>query len=55
MIVAEELVERLAADVEDQPGSLPLLQETMRVLWDELQNRTLALATYEKMENISSL
>ncbi|MBV9786908.1 MAG: TIR domain-containing protein, partial [Chloroflexi bacterium] len=43
------LVERLLADGNDEPGVLPLLQETMRLLWAKRQRRLLTLSAYEQM------
>ncbi|ONH59074.1 hypothetical protein CcI49_18180 [Frankia sp. CcI49] len=43
------LVERLIADAADEPGSLPLVQETMATLWDERDRRLLTLATYDQL------
>ncbi len=40
------LVERLLADAADEPGVLPLLQETMRMLWDAQVRRSLPLSAY---------
>jgi hypothetical protein len=43
------LVERLLADGQNAPGVLPLLQETMRLLWSKRQHRLLTLSAYEQM------
>ncbi|HEX7837219.1 MAG TPA: hypothetical protein VF469_07130, partial [Kofleriaceae bacterium] len=43
------LIERLLADAGSEPGSLPLLQETLVQLWDRRQGQTLALADYQAM------
>ncbi|SBW26550.1 hypothetical protein FDG2_4964 [Candidatus Protofrankia californiensis] len=43
------LTERLIADAADEPGALPLLQETMVTLWDERERRLLSLAAYEAL------
>ncbi len=43
------LVERLLADAADEPGVLPLLQETMILLWDEQKRRVLPLAAYHAL------
>ena len=40
------LVERLLADAADEPGALPLLQETMVLLWAAMQRRLLPLQAY---------
>ena len=39
--IEEALVDQLLADAADEPGALPLLQETMRLLWQEMDQRTL--------------
>lgn len=41
------LVERLLADAADEPGVLPLVQETMVLLWEIMQDRLLTLNDYE--------
>jgi hypothetical protein len=47
--VEPDLVERLLADARDEPGALPLLQETMRHLWKRRRRRLLTLDVYEAM------
>jgi WD40 repeat protein len=50
-----ELKERIINDVEDYPGSLPLLQYTLTELWNEAQKQGeqfLRLETYEKLGGI---
>jgi hypothetical protein len=47
--IEEGLVERLVADAADQPGTLPLLQETLLLLWGRLNGHTLTLASYEQL------
>jgi WD40 repeat protein len=51
------LVERLLADAADEPGVLPLVQETMVLLWDKRERRLLPLRTYEELGqgNLSGL
>lgn len=44
-----DLLESLRRDAADAPGSLPLIQETMRMLWDRRQRRLLTLSAYERM------
>ena len=44
-----ELLERLLADAAGEPGVLPLLQETMRLLWGKRQRRLLTLSSYEQL------
>jgi WD40 repeat protein/energy-coupling factor transporter ATP-binding protein EcfA2 len=43
-----KLVERLLIDAANEPGAMPLLQETMLLLWDKLERRFLPLNAYEK-------
>ncbi len=43
------LVERLIADAADEPGALPLLQQTMVLLWEKRQRRLLPLNAYRAM------
>jgi hypothetical protein len=40
------LAERLVADAADEPGALPLIQETMALLWTEMPQRRLTLGDY---------
>ncbi len=47
--IEPSLVERLLADAANEPGVLPLLQETMRLLWDDIEGRVLPLAAYERL------
>lgn len=43
------LLERLLADAADEPGALPLVQETMVLLWEDMQRRLLPLSVYERL------
>ncbi len=45
----ESLVGRLLADAADEPGVLPLLQETMRLLWEEMEGRVILYGAYERL------
>ncbi len=47
--VEPELVERLLADAADEPGVLPLLQETMALLWEKRERRLLSLRAYDRL------
>jgi hypothetical protein len=47
--VESALVERLAADAAGSPGVLPLLQETLVLLWEKLERRVLPLRAYESL------
>jgi WD40 repeat protein len=46
--VEPELVEALLADVDDQPGALPLLSTALLELWRERDGRRLRLAAYAR-------
>ncbi len=41
------LVERLVVDAKGEPGVLPLIQETLVLLWEKLERRFLPLQAYE--------
>jgi WD40 repeat protein len=43
------LLERLLADAADEPGILPLIQETMVLLWEMMERRLLPLSAYEQL------
>lgn len=43
------LVERLLHDCAQEPGALPLLQETLRLLWQRRSRRLLTLSAYEDL------
>jgi hypothetical protein len=43
------LLERPLADAADEPGVLPLVQETMVRLWEEMERRLLPYAAYERL------
>jgi len=43
------LIERLLADSANEPGSLPLIQETLVLLWDRLEARYLSVSAYERL------
>jgi WD40 repeat protein len=43
------LLERLLNDASDEPGSLPLLQETLVLLWEQREGRMLTLDAYERL------
>lgn len=44
-----ELVQQLLNDAGDEPGSLPLLQETLRELWKRMQDNCMTLHDYKQM------
>jgi DNA-binding SARP family transcriptional activator/WD40 repeat protein/energy-coupling factor transporter ATP-binding protein EcfA2 len=46
--VEPELVDELIADVEDEPGALPLLSSALLELWQRRDGRRLRHATYER-------
>jgi WD40 repeat protein len=43
------LCDRLVADATDEPGALPHVQETLRLLWETRRHRLLGLAEYEAL------
>jgi WD40 repeat protein/DNA-binding SARP family transcriptional activator len=47
LLVEPELVDALIADVEDEPGGLPLLSTSLLELWQHRDGRRLRLAAYE--------
>jgi cell division protein FtsB len=49
VFVETGLVERLLADAAEEPGVLPLLQETLVLLWERLERRFLPLGAYEAL------
>jgi formylglycine-generating enzyme required for sulfatase activity len=49
VFVEETLVERLVADAAGEPGVLPLVQETLVLLWERLERRFLPLRAYEAL------
>ena len=46
--VEPELVDALVADVEGEPGALPLLSTSLLELWQQRDGRTLRLSDYER-------
>jgi WD40 repeat protein len=49
VFVETALVERLLADAANEPGVLPLVQETLVLLWEKLERRYLPLRAYEAL------
>jgi WD40 repeat protein len=49
VFVETALVERLIADAAGEPGVLPLVQETLVLLWERLEWRLLPLSAYESL------
>lgn len=49
--IRQDLQERLVIDAADEPGTLPLVQETMVRLWEKMQGNILTLNDYEKKGN----
>lgn len=47
VFVETALVERLIVDAAGEPGFLPLIQETLVLLWEQLERRFLPLRAYE--------
>jgi WD40 repeat protein/DNA-binding SARP family transcriptional activator len=46
------LVDRLIADVEGEPGALPLLSTALLELWQQREGRRLHLSTYEQLGGV---
>ncbi|MFN8456331.1 MAG: ATP-binding protein [Anaerolineae bacterium] len=44
-----DLIERLLADAAEEPGALPMVQETMALLWEEMRDRRLTLDAYKRL------
>lgn len=51
--VEASLVTAIVADVQDEPGALPLLQYTLTELFDRHDNHTLTLAAYKQLGGLS--
>ncbi|MBW4502995.1 MAG: TIR domain-containing protein [Scytonema hyalinum WJT4-NPBG1] len=49
VFIEPALLERLVADARGEPGVLPLLQETLVLLWEHLERRLLPLRAYEAL------
>ena len=49
--IEENLVSQLLADAADAPGALPLLQETMGLLWRDMEQRTLPYRAYQRLSD----
>ncbi|MFN6482007.1 pentapeptide repeat-containing protein [Nostoc sp. DedQUE02] len=52
LVVEPELVSQMIADVENSPGSLPLLQYTLTELWQQRTEERLTLTTYSKLGGV---
>ncbi|MCW5314416.1 hypothetical protein GTQ43_11535 [Nostoc sp. KVJ3] len=52
LAVESELVSQMIADVENSPGSLPLLQYTLTELWQQRTEERLTLTTYSKLDGV---
>ena len=49
VFIENSLVERLVADAGKEPGVLPLLQETMVLLWEKIERRFLPFKAYQTL------
>jgi WD40 repeat protein len=49
VILEARLSDRLVADAANEPGALPHVQETLRLLWEQRRQRLLGLAEYEAL------
>jgi len=52
LVVEPELVSQMIADVENSPGSLPLLQYTLTELWQQKTEEELTLSAYSKLGGV---
>ena len=50
--VESELVAQIVADIQDEPGALPLLQYTLTELFNERDGLSLTLASYHKLGGV---
>ncbi|MBT9312732.1 nSTAND1 domain-containing NTPase [Leptothoe kymatousa] len=53
LMVEAALVTEILDDIQGAPGSLPLLQYTLKELWQRRQGSTLMLATYQELGGIN--
>ena len=53
--IEESLINQLLVDAADEPGVLPLLQETMGLLWEEMEQRSLSLSAYQQLSRQAGL
>ncbi|GAB4499720.1 MAG: hypothetical protein OHK0052_15140 [Anaerolineales bacterium] len=49
VFIESALVERLLADAAGEPGALPLIQETLVLLWERVERRFLPFRAYEAL------
>ena len=49
VFVESALVERLVSDAYGEPGILPFVQETLRLLWDHVERRFLSVHAYDSL------
>ncbi len=47
--IESSLVERLVLEAANEPGVLPFIQETMVILWDDVERRFLSLRAYDNL------
>ncbi|MDJ0580997.1 caspase family protein [Crocosphaera sp.] len=47
------LLKEILKDIENSPGSLPLLQDALRELWKQRENQGLTLANYIKIDRVA--
>lgn len=53
LVVEDALVTEILKDVQGSPGSLPLLEYTLKELWQQRQNNQLLLSAYQALGGIS--
>lgn len=50
--IESELVSQMIADVQDSPGSLPLLQDALMELWKQREDNCLLLSAYQRIGGV---
>ena len=53
LAVDDALVTQILADIDGEPGSLPLLQYTLKTLWQECKGNRLLFSTYRSLGGIN--
>lgn len=53
LVLEAGLADRMLADVEGEPGALPLLSYTLDLLWQQRDGRTLTQAAYDTLGGVS--
>ncbi|NEQ50781.1 MAG: TIR domain-containing protein [Leptolyngbya sp. SIO3F4] len=53
LTIEPALITQILSDIKDAPGSLPLLQYSLKELWQRRQESTLLLSTYQELGGIN--